>query len=327
LPEIFVKGTVSSSYLAKSALFNSRNLECVESRGILLRAIMRRVRMLMLGLLMPLTGCNMFWYAGHNLIQEPRARIDEYQVTRRLRSEAEISWSQVCQQYDKHSFSREYADGFVEGYIDFIEHGGVSRPPTVPPPRYRRAAYLTPSGHERAKDYLIGFKYGADVAQQSGRRQFHTIPVLLPEPRSDEPLSINLIPEASPTPVAPIPVPAVPEAPKAAVPLPVPKAVPMVPAVNPLPEPRPILSDPPKIKTTPAPSVPEVITPAVPLPAEVRPSGGPIPGVDDIIQAISQSAGPEDLPVLELPIRGPRGFDARYLAPTLWLPGDEAPGH
>lgn len=291
---------------------------------------MRSLRILWLGLLLPGTGCNLFWYAGHNLINEPRSRLDEFQVSRRLRVEAEQTWARVCREYGDRSFTREFADGFVEGYIDYLEHGGQSQPPTVPPPRYRRPAYLTPSGYERAKDYLIGFKYGADVALATGRRQFLTVPVLVPEPRSEPPLNINMVSDAEAIPVPPpasdskpLGIPRVLEAPKPmATPTPTPTTPPK-PDPKGLPEPKPMKADEPvkPISTMP---LPEISIPSgPPLPPEVRPSGGPIPGVDDLIQAIDRGE-PSPVPVSEaaelpLPIRGPRGFDARYLAPTLWL--------
>lgn len=287
---------------------------------------MHRVRIFWLGLLLPLTGCNLFWYAGHNLIEEPRARIDEFQVTRRMKAEAEQTWAAVCRQYDGRCFSREFADGFVEGYVDYLEHGGESRPPTVPPPRYRRAAYLTPSGYERAKDYMIGFKYGADVAQSTGRRHFHTVPVLLPEPKGEQPLNITTHAESEGFPAPPLASdhPATTPAPMT---LPVPKSMPVPEPAKGLPEPKPMVPD-AAPKSMPMPTVPSVAPPATPLPPELRPSGGPIPGIHDLIQAINEvEQTAADLPVLELPIRGPRGFDARYLAPTLFLIGDETPGH
>ena len=52
-----------------------------------------------------------------------------------------------------------------------LDNGGTTQPPVVPPLRYRRSQYLTPNGHARVRDYLTGFKYGAEVACATGRRQ------------------------------------------------------------------------------------------------------------------------------------------------------------
>ncbi|HET6575338.1 MAG TPA: hypothetical protein VFG68_17155 [Fimbriiglobus sp.] len=164
----------------------------------------------------PLAGCNVAYYAGYNLVNESRQALDEHRLSKRLRAEARAAWQEVCRQYPGSAFTDEFRDGFTDGYFDYLDVGHIPQPPAVPPPRYRRNAYLSPEGHALIKDYFAGFKYGADVAAATGGREFLTIPVLLPDPKPEPPLDIRIPappgaapPEAAPAP-APLPSPVVP---------------------------------------------------------------------------------------------------------------------
>jgi hypothetical protein len=151
--------------------------------------------------LAPLAGCNMAYYASYNLVNDSVTQLDEHKLSKRLRAEARAAWREVCRQYPGRTFSDEFTDGFQEGYADYLENGRVAQPPAVPPVRYRRSRYLTPEGHALIKDYFAGFKYGADVAVATGRREFLTVPILLPDPRPEMPLNLQIPvpPEAGPT--------------------------------------------------------------------------------------------------------------------------------
>ena len=46
---------------------------------------------------------------------------------------------------------------------------------------------MSVEGHARIQDYFCGFKYGSDVAVESGKRDLITVPILLPEPLDDTP--------------------------------------------------------------------------------------------------------------------------------------------
>jgi hypothetical protein len=157
----------------------------------------------------PLAGCNLAYYTGYNLVNESRQALDEHRLSKRLRAEARAAWQEVCRQYPGSAFTDEFRDGFADGYVDYLDIGHVPQAPAVPPPRYRRNAYLSPEGHALIKDYFAGFHYGAEVAAATGGREFLTIPVLLPDPKPEQPLDIRIPapPGAAPTPVAPAPKP------------------------------------------------------------------------------------------------------------------------
>ena len=135
-------------------------------------------------------GCNLAYYAGHNLVNEPVTRADEHRLSGRLRAEGRVAWRSVRAEHPARNFTPEFADGFADGYADQLESGGPAAPPAVPPLRYRRADYLTAQGQTLIRDYMLGAQYGAEVAAMSGRRQSLTVPVLLSTPVPDAPLQV-----------------------------------------------------------------------------------------------------------------------------------------
>jgi hypothetical protein len=257
------------------------------------------------GLLALLTGCNLAYYAGHNLANEAVSRADEHKLQGRLQAEAKACWKEVCRQYPARTFSPEFADGFLDGYADYLDHGGEPKPPAMPPLKYRRTKYLTPEGHARVRDYFCGFKYGADVAAATGHRQFLVVPILLPEARPEPPLNIVRLP-APPDPDAPDPVPA--SDPKAPAPQPLtPPAAPAptTPPARPTESPAPPPATVPEVTTPPVPTKPDPqpLTPPVPVrPADpLPPASPPAPKINAV-----PPAGPgTGLPAIDLPFTDP----------------------
>jgi hypothetical protein len=173
-------------------------------------------------------GCNVFYYATKNAINEPIELCDQLSRTHHLRQQAKDYWKEVRKQYPRKAFTAEFRDGFVDGYADYLDRGGDAVVPAVPPKRYTRNDYLTPEGHERIRDYFLGFKYGLDVALATGQRPFLTVPVLVPE-RQEGPPTFNVQPGGQHIPAPPEGLPT---------PTPVPKSGPL-PQVPPPPEIKP----------------------------------------------------------------------------------------
>jgi hypothetical protein len=170
-------------------------------------------------------------------------------IEHRIRADAREAWRAVRAEYPRRCFTAEFHDGFLDGYSDHLDRGGDGTPPATPPLRYtRHARYFTPEGHVLLKDYFLGFRYGAEVAAATGRRQFLTVPVLVPD---GGPTEVVEPVAAAPTSDAPVPRPA-----PAAVPQP-----PPVPTPQPLPPP-PQTAAPP----APQPSRPPVTVPPAPVP-------------------------------------------------------------
>lgn len=268
------------------------------------------------GLMTPLAGCNLVHYAGHNLTNEPVSRVDEHKLQSRLRSESAATWREVCHQYPSRTFTPEFADGFQDGFVDYLDRGGEPKPPAMPPLKYRRSKYLTPEGHARVRDYFCGFKYGAEVAAASGNRQYLVVPVLLPEQKPFQPLNIVRLPAppdpdapdgpppATPSPTAPAPQPLTPPT------APLQKAPAAPPAKGPTPAAPPPAAAVPGVAVPPVPAKPDARPDPVPLapPIPDRPAD-PLPPATPRINALPPAAPPvgpgTGLPTIDLPFTDP----------------------
>ena len=153
--------------------------------------IMRWKAILVASCVAPAVGCQLTQSAVHNLVNEPIEYFDGKKVTRQLRDEAE---DVLEDQYGRRVVTDDFKDGFIDGYADFLERGGNTTPPAVPPLKYRRGKYLNAEGHAQIHDYFCGFQAGADAAAQSGRRQFLTVPILLPDTPPPPPVNARQIP-------------------------------------------------------------------------------------------------------------------------------------
>jgi hypothetical protein len=87
---------------------------------------------------MCLPGCNVAYYAAHNMVNEPKLEISEYEFRLKMRKIAKQEWQNLRQATPGCPTSAAYADGFVDGYTDYLVDGGPVRVPTVVPPQYRR---------------------------------------------------------------------------------------------------------------------------------------------------------------------------------------------
>ncbi|MBA4062923.1 MAG: hypothetical protein C0501_04290 [Isosphaera sp.] len=124
-----------------------------------------------------------------------------------LRADARAAWREVRAEYPRRAFSAEFRDGFLDGYVDYLDRGGDGVLPAVPPARYtQHKKYFTPDGQCLVKEYFLGFKYGQDVAVATGKRQYLTVPVLLPQHPADAPPVVYTPPRVV-TPTAPQPTP------------------------------------------------------------------------------------------------------------------------
>lgn len=169
---------------------------------------MRWTALLVAGFAAAAAGCQLAHSTAHNLWNEPVEYLDQKKVTKRLRQEGEAALAELRQTRRRHC-TDDFAEGFVDGYADFLEHGGNTAPPAVPPLKYRRGRFLNPDGHARVHDYFAGFQSGAETAAGTGKRQFLTVPILLADPVVTPPVNARQIPadECGPTTAETLPKP------------------------------------------------------------------------------------------------------------------------
>jgi hypothetical protein len=125
-------------------------------------------------------GCSPFLQDGvRNVTEAPVRKCDDIKLCWRARHLAAAAWAQVRRSAPK-TFSADYAEGFKDGYADYVIAGGNGEPPGVPPFRYRLTPYASPAGHQAIEDWYAGFRHGAAVARASGERENVVIPLSAP---------------------------------------------------------------------------------------------------------------------------------------------------
>src|SRR5262249_20791963 len=91
------------------------------------------------------------------------------------------------------AYSSDYADGFKEGFAEYLYQGGNGEPPVMAPPRYRRIGYQTAEGHRAVEDWFAGYRHGASEAGARGWRQWIVGPSSL-QPPADGPFDEHAYP-------------------------------------------------------------------------------------------------------------------------------------
>lgn len=162
------------------------------------------------------SGCSFFYYSAKNLIEEPIKALNHCEELREFRLLAHEAWQQVLDCEPGQHYSEDYACGFIDGYVDFLDADGLGEPPAVPPDRYQLARYhRTPEGVKAIEDWFAGFRRGAAAARASGQRELIVLPMGLPPRTTDDtgaarqgrtPTSGDgLLPEPAPVPRAVVP--------------------------------------------------------------------------------------------------------------------------
>jgi len=130
--------------------------------------------------LFPGSGC-LLLTGARNLLVEPIAGYTlECLEAKRNEALAVAAWKSVVQEHPGVEFSVHYAEGFRQGFVDYLNAGGTGAPPPVPPRKYWGVRYETPEGHAAMQDWFAGFRHGSDVAAWSGYREFIVLPTAIP---------------------------------------------------------------------------------------------------------------------------------------------------
>lgn len=170
---------------------------------------MRLLRsLIVIAVLFPGSGC-LLLTGARNLFVEPIASYTlECLEAKRNEALAISAWKSVVEAHPDMEFSLHYAEGFRQGFVDYLNAGGTGAPPPLPPRKYWGVRYETPEGHAAMQDWFAGFRHGAETAAQSGYRNFVVLPtsvpptdplaVTRPRPRETAPGEVS---------VEPIPVP------------------------------------------------------------------------------------------------------------------------
>jgi hypothetical protein len=113
---------------------------------------------------------------------------------------AEAAWQRNAAAHRGEAISPDFREGYVDGFADYLDHGGPESPPPIPPRRYWRTEYRNPPGDAAVQQWFAGFHAGASDAQASGIRDVRTVP-------ASETLATTPPPPPPPVPSGPVVVP------------------------------------------------------------------------------------------------------------------------
>jgi len=153
----------------------------------------------LLGLSALNTGCALVGQGVDNVVFKAKESLEDCLERVRNRWWAKAAWDDVRNAHPEIKYSGDYADGFQEGFAEYLYAGGTGEPPPLPPRGYRTIHYQTPQGYQAIEEWFAGFRDGAAAARASGDRQWVTGPSSLRGP-------VNL--PASPGLILPEPIPA-----------------------------------------------------------------------------------------------------------------------
>ena len=133
----------------------------------------------LLGLSLLSSGCALVEDMHRNAWLSLCTPMDTHKEVARNRRWAESAWCDFATKDSIGHRSTDYADGFKDGYAEYLYRGGDGEPPLVAPLRYRHARFQTPQGYQMIEEWFAGYRHGASVARDTGVRRFITGPSAL----------------------------------------------------------------------------------------------------------------------------------------------------
>lgn len=121
-------------------------------------------------------GCALFTDVSRNIGVGMLRSHEARREWRRDYRWAERAWAKNCTAAGGSHASKAYANGFKDGFAEYLFRGGNGEPPLVAPLRYRRLCKQTPCGYQAIDDWFMGYRHGASVARASGVREWITGP-------------------------------------------------------------------------------------------------------------------------------------------------------
>ncbi|HVX14218.1 MAG TPA: hypothetical protein VHC22_23730 [Pirellulales bacterium] len=139
--------------------------------------------LLMIGLCPALTGCTVSDNFMLAFLVEPTQYCDYFDAHKSHNRHCRLAkqtWSKIQNKKSMKRFSDDYAQGFRDGFTDFLDAGGTGQPPPLPPRCYWKNRYANPQGRRAVQDWFAGFRHGAAMARASGAREYALVPMSTP---------------------------------------------------------------------------------------------------------------------------------------------------
>lgn len=123
------------------------------------------------------SGCGFTQNVRRNIFYSPFYTYTDKAEHHRNMALGREAFRQMALQYSDQEFSCDYRKGFVEGFSDFLDYGGVGEAPPFPGPAYRTFGSMNPQGLAAMEDWKLGWRHGAATARASNLRELCTLPL------------------------------------------------------------------------------------------------------------------------------------------------------
>src|SRR5262249_24203989 len=112
--------------------------------------------LLLLGLSVASPGCALVEDVSRNFCVSLSRPIAENREYVRAREWADEAWQRTGMMDGLGRSSGDYANGFEDGFAEYLYRGGDGEPPLLPPPHYRHLRNQSPEGYQAAQDWFAG---------------------------------------------------------------------------------------------------------------------------------------------------------------------------
>lgn len=132
-----------------------------------------RVRMTLwlIGLVLTNTGCSVVADAVHTTSSRTRQSISDAYERHRNKQWAAAAWDDVRKADPAVPASGDFADGFRDGFAEYL-YRGSTEPPPLPPGRYRTVHSQSSAGYHAAEAWFAGYRRGIAEGQARGAREW-----------------------------------------------------------------------------------------------------------------------------------------------------------
>lgn len=149
---------------------------------------MKSGRKIILILVLNLAGCSYLEHSVQNLVSAPVDTLQECLFRMRIRRIARSAWRRICSK-EGAVYSSQFARGFEDGFVDYVDRGGTGEAAT-PPVHLQREGLRSLAAQQAIEEWYAGFRLGAATAKDTGLRERILVPIGLP-PRPDSELTVT----------------------------------------------------------------------------------------------------------------------------------------
>jgi hypothetical protein len=122
-------------------------------------------------------GCNVTRELKRTLTTTHQEERRFHNKERRNQEFARTIWQRYQEVQPEFSHTPHFREGFCDGVIFYLEHGGVVASPTHPPFPYWSVDYQTPEGRQAIDQWHSGFREGMFEAERQGVQESIVLPI------------------------------------------------------------------------------------------------------------------------------------------------------